>query len=147
MTQEELLIQVAEGKIPYTIANSIDVAAAQQIRPNLAIAFDLTDEMTVHWYLSNKSYNELQAGLLDFMNNAIETGLIDRIEEKYFRHITAFDYVDTQAYLEAVEKILPQYQSLFEKYKGNLDWRLLAAVAYQESHWDLMPPLQLAYVE
>ena len=67
MTQEELLIQVAEGKIPYTIANSIDVAAAQQIRPNLAIAFDLTDEMTVHWYLSNKSYNELQAGLLDFM--------------------------------------------------------------------------------
>ena len=104
LTQEELLIQVAEGKIPYTIANSIDVAAAQQIRPNLAIAFDLTDEMTVHWYLSNKSYNELQAGLLDFMNNAIETGLIDRIEEKYFRHITAFDYVDTQAYLEAVEK-------------------------------------------
>ena len=136
LTQEELLIQVAEGKIPYTIANSIDVAAAQQIRPNLAIAFDLTDEMTVHWYLSNKSYNELQAGLLDFMNNAIETGLIDRIEEKYFRHITAFDYVDTQAYLEAVEKILPQYQPLFEKYKGNLDWRLLAAVAYQESHWD-----------
>ncbi|WP_299306763.1 membrane-bound lytic murein transglycosylase MltF [uncultured Haemophilus sp.] len=136
LTQEELLIQVAEGKIPYTIANSIDVAAAQQIRPNLAIAFDLTDEMTVHWYLSNKSYNELQAGLLDFMNNAIETGLIDRIEEKYFRHITAFDYVDTQAYLEAVEKILPQYQLLFEKYKGNLDWRLLAAVAYQESHWD-----------
>lgn len=136
LTQEELLIQVAEGKIPYTIANSIDVAAAQQIRPNLAIAFDLTDEMTVHWYLSNKSYNELQAGLLDFMNNAIETGLIDRIEEKYFRHITAFDYVDTQAYLESVEKILPQYQPLFEKYKGNLDWRLLAAVAYQESHWD-----------
>ena len=136
LTQEELLIQVAEGKIPYTIANSIDVAAAQQIRPNLAIAFDLTDEMTVHWYLSNKSYNELQAGLLDFMNNAIETGLIDRIEEKYFRHITTFDYVDTQAYLEAVEKILPQYQPLFEKYKGNLDWRLLAAVAYQESHWD-----------
>ena len=136
LTQEELLIQVAEGKIPYTIANSIDVAAAQQIRPNLAIAFDLTDEMTVHWYLSNKSYNEIQAALLDFMNNAIETGLIDRIEEKYFRHITAFDYVDTQAYLESVEKILPQYQPLFEKYKGNLDWRLLAAVAYQESHWD-----------
>ena len=44
--------------------------------------------------------------------------------------------MDTQAYLEAVEKILPQYQPLFEKYKGNLDWRLLAAIAYQESHWD-----------
>ncbi|MBF0751348.1 MULTISPECIES: membrane-bound lytic murein transglycosylase MltF [unclassified Pasteurella] len=135
-TQEELLIQVAEGKIPYTIANSIDVAMVQQIRPNIAIAFDLTDESSVHWYLANNSYNELQAGLLDFMNNALETGLIDRIEEKYFRHIAQFDYVDSRAYLEAIEKILPQYQPLFEKYKGNLDWRLLAAVAYQESHWN-----------
>lgn len=136
LTQEELLIQVAEGKIPYTIANSIDVAAARQIRPDLAIAFDLTDEASVHWYLANNSYNELQASLLDFMNNALETGLIDRIEENYFRHIARFDYVDSRAYLEAIEKILPQYQPLFEKYKGELDWRLLAAVAYQESHWN-----------
>ncbi|BFU61008.1 MULTISPECIES: membrane-bound lytic murein transglycosylase MltF [Rodentibacter] len=135
-TQEELLIQVAEGKIPYTIANSIDVAAVQQIRPNLTIAFDLTDEASVHWYLANNSYSELQAGLLDFMNNALDTGLIDRIEEKYFRHIAQFDYVDSRAYLEAIEKILPQYQPLFEKHKGDLDWRLLAAVAYQESHWN-----------
>ncbi|OOF84018.1 lytic transglycosylase F [Rodentibacter ratti] len=136
LTQEELLIQVAEEKIPYTIANSIDVATTQQIRPNLAIAFDLTDEATVHWYLANNSYNELQASLLDFMNNALETGLIDRIEEKYFRHIAQFDYVDSRAYLDAIEKILPQYQPLFEKYKGSLDWRLLAAMAYQESHWN-----------
>ncbi|OOF60131.1 membrane-bound lytic murein transglycosylase MltF [Rodentibacter myodis] len=136
LTQEELLIQVAEGKIPYTIANSIDVATAQQIRPSLAIAFDLTDEASMHWYLANNSYNELQAALLDFMNNALDSGLIDRIEEKYFRHIAQFDYVDSRAYLEAIEKILPQYQPLFEKHKGELDWRLLAAVAYQESHWN-----------
>ncbi|QIA76977.1 membrane-bound lytic murein transglycosylase MltF [Rodentibacter caecimuris] len=136
LTQEELLIQVAEGKIPYTIANSIDVATTQQIRPNLAIAFDVTDEATVHWYLANNSYNELQAGLLDFMNNALDTGLIDRIEEKYFRHIAQFDYVDSRAYLNAIEKTLPQYQPIFEKYKGTLDWRLLAAMAYQESHWN-----------
>lgn len=136
LTQEELLIQVAEGYIPYTIANSIDVATAQQIRPNLAIAFDLTDEAGVHWYLADNSYNELQASLLDFMSTALDSGLIDRIEEKYFRHIAQFDYVDSRAYLDAVENILPQYQSLFEKYKGELDWRLLAAVAYQESHWN-----------
>ena len=136
VTQEELLLQVAESKIPYTIANSIDVAATQQIRPELAVAFDLSDETGVHWYLANNAYNELQASLLDFMNNALETGLIDRIEEKYFKHLAQFDYVDTKSYLDAIEKVLPQYQPLFEKYQGELDWRLLAAVAYQESHWD-----------
>ena len=70
-TQEELLLQVADGKIDYTIANSIDVSAAQQIRPELAIAFDVSDEVGVHWYLPSNSYNELQAALLDFMNRSI----------------------------------------------------------------------------
>ncbi|MCF0231152.1 MAG: membrane-bound lytic murein transglycosylase MltF, partial [Enterococcus sp.] len=135
-TQESLLLQVAEGKINYTIANSVDVSAIQQIKPEIAVAFDLTDEATVHWYLPNSSYNELQAALLDFMNDAIESGLIARVEEKYFNHFTKFDYVDMRSYTQAIEKTLPKYSALFEKYQGELDWRLLAAVAYQESHWD-----------
>jgi len=135
-TQEELLLQVAEGKIDYTVANSIDVSITQQIKPQLAVAFDVTDESTVHWYLPNNSYSELQAALLDFMNGAIETGLIARIEEKYFNHLGQFDYVDTRSYLTAIETTLPKFAPLFEKYKGELDWRLLAAVAYQESHWN-----------
>ena len=135
-TPESLLLQVAEGTIDYTIANSIDVSAAQQIKPELAVAFDITDEASVHWYLPNSSYNELQAALLDFMNGAIENGLIARIEEKYFNHFRKFDYVDMRSYTQAIEKTLPKYTALFEKYKGELDWRLLAAIAYQESHWD-----------
>lgn len=135
-TPESLLLQVADGKIDYTIANSIDVSAAQQVRPELAVAFDVTDEASVHWYLPNSSYNDLQAALLDFMNSAIENGLIARIEEKYFNHFRKFDYVDMRSYTQAIEKILPKYAPLFEKYQGDLDWRLLAAVAYQESHWD-----------
>ncbi|MCW9698759.1 membrane-bound lytic murein transglycosylase MltF [Avibacterium sp. 20-129] len=135
-SQEELLLQVAEGKLDYTIANSIDISITQQIKPQLAVAFDVTDEATIHWYLANNTYNELQAALLDFMNNAIETGLIARIEEKYFNHLAQFDYVDTRSYLNAIETILPKYADLFDKYKGELDWRLLAAIAYQESHWN-----------
>ncbi|HDR1053112.1 membrane-bound lytic murein transglycosylase MltF [Pasteurella multocida] len=136
LTPEELLIQMADGKIDYVIANSIDVSAVQQIKPNVAVAFDVTDESTVHWYLPSNSYSELQASLLDFMNSAIETGLIARIEEKYFNHLAQFDYVDTRSYLRAIEMVLPKFVPLFEKYKGDLDWRLLAAIAYQESHWN-----------
>ncbi|MGQ0286468.1 membrane-bound lytic murein transglycosylase MltF [Pasteurellaceae bacterium 22721_9_1] len=135
-TQEELLLQLAEGKIDYTIANSIDVSAAKQIKPQLGVAFDVTDESTVHWYLPNSSYSELQAALLDFMNNALESGLIAKIEEKYFNHFSKFDYVDMRSYTNAIETILPKYTALFQKYQGDLNWQLLAAIAYQESHWD-----------
>ena len=136
LTQEELLLQVAEGKIAYTLANSLDISATQQIKPQIAVAFDLTDEMSVHWYLSNNSSNESQPALLDFMNTAIDSGLIANIEEKYFNHFRQFDYVDTKSYLNSIEAILPKFEPLFTKHKGNLDWRLLAAIAYQESHWN-----------
>ena len=135
-TQEELLLHLSEGKIPYVIANSIDIAAIQQIKPELTIAFDITDEANIHWYLPNNAYNDLQAALLNFMNNAQETGLVDNLKEKYLGHISQFDYVDTRSYMNAIENTLPQFSPLFEKYKGELDWRLLAAVAYQESHWN-----------
>ncbi|STO71005.1 transglycosylase [Canicola haemoglobinophilus] len=101
LSQEELLFQVAEGKIDYTIANSIEVSVSQQVKPQIAVAFDVTDEFTVHWYLSNNGYSELQAALLDFMNSSMENGLIARIEEKYFNHLREFDYVDTRSYLKS----------------------------------------------
>ena len=135
-TQEELLLQVADGKIDYTIANSLDISAAQHIKPQIAVAFDLTDEMSLHWYLANNASNELQSALLDFMNGAIDSGLIANIEEKYFSHFRDFDYVDAKSYLNAIETILPKFEPLFTKHKGDLDWRLLAAIAYQESHWN-----------
>lgn len=135
-TQEELLLQVADGVIPYTVALSIDVSAAQHIKPDVAVGFDLTDEFPVVWYLPNSAYSELQAAVLEFMHQANDSGLIDRIEEKYFNHLTRFDYVDTQSYLKAIENVLPKYQPLFEKYRGSLEWQMLAAIAYQESHWD-----------
>ncbi|MDH2925302.1 membrane-bound lytic murein transglycosylase F [Nicoletella semolina] len=135
-TQEELLFKVADGTIPYTVAVSVDVSAAQHIKPDIAIGFDLTDEVPVVWYLPNNGYSELQGAVLAFMNQVHETGLLARIEEKYFNHLNRFDYVDTQTFLRSIESTLPQYQSLFEKYQGNLDWLMLAAIAYQESHWD-----------
>lgn len=135
-TQEELLIQVAEGKIPYTVAVSVDISAAQHIKPDIAVGFDLTDEAPVVWYLQNSAYSELQAAVLEFMNQANENGTISRIEEKYFNHLARFDYVDTASYLRAIETVLPKYQPLFEKYRGDFDWQMLAAIAYQESHWD-----------
>lgn len=135
-TQEELMFQVAEGKIPYTVAVSVDVSAAQHIKPNIAIGFDLTDEKPMVWYLPNNTYSELQAHVLEFMNYANENGIVSRLEEKYFSHLSSFDFVDSKSYLNAIEKVLPKYQTLFEKYKGDLEWQMLAAIAYQESHWN-----------
>jgi membrane-bound lytic murein transglycosylase F len=72
----------------------------------------------------------------NFFNQLNEDGTLEKLEEKYFGHVGSFDYVDTKTFLNAIDTKLPLLRPLFEKYAGTLDWRLLAAIAYQESHWD-----------
>lgn len=38
--------------------------------------------------------------------------------------------------LTLFDATLPALQPLFERYARDIDWKLLAAISYQESHWD-----------
>ncbi len=131
-----LLQQVVEGNISWTISDSIAIGIFQRIHPQLAVALDVTDEQPVSWLMAKDGDDSLSAVMLDFFSQTNEDGTLARLEEKYLGHVGEFDYVDTRTFLSAVDNTLPDLQPLFEKYATDFDWRLLAAIAYQESHWD-----------
>lgn len=131
-----LLRQVLNGEITYTIADSIAISIFQRIHPQLAVALDVTEEQPVTWFSSRDDDDSLCAALLDFFSGISGDGTLARLEEKYLGHVGAFDYVDTRSFLRAIDNVLPEIQPLFEKYAHNIDWRLLAAISYQESHWN-----------
>lgn len=138
---KSLLEQVAEGKLDYTLADSMTIALMQRIHPQLAVAFDVTDEEPVTWYIKRghtpqHSDDSLFAAMLEFYQRVQEEGTLVRLEEKYLGHVGSFDYMDTRTFLSAIDKILPVFRPLFEKHADTIDWKLLAAIAYQESHWD-----------
>lgn len=136
LTQEEQLLLLVKGDVKYTIASSIDISSIRQIKPKVDIAFNLGKETSLHWYFPKENSNELQALNLEFMNKAQESGEVARLEEKYLSFLNTFDYVDIKSFIAAIQNTLPKYESTFKENKGNIDWRLLAAVAYQESHWN-----------
>ncbi|MDX5631063.1 MULTISPECIES: membrane-bound lytic murein transglycosylase MltF [unclassified Brenneria] len=136
LTSLELLKQVADGKLDYTLGDSITIGLMQRIHPQLAVAFDLSDEEPVTWYMRRSHDDSLSAALLDFFSRIVEDGTLARLEEKYLGHVGEFDYVDTTTFLSAIDEILPDIQPLFEKHATDIDWRLLAAISYQESHWN-----------
>ncbi len=140
-TQEEsdsddLLQQLGRGEIDYTLADASSIALAQRVMPDIAVALSLKDNEAYTWFLNKNQDDGLQALLIEFFDTMRTNGQLAQLEEKYFGHIEKFDYVDTRAFIRALDSKLPKWQSLFQRHAREFDWRLLAALSYQESHWD-----------
>lgn len=135
--QASLLQKVAEKEIPFAIVDSTTLAQNQLYYPSLAEAFTIKEKQPVTW-LSRKAQDDtLYAAIIEFMGEEYQSGTIAKIEEKYFGHINEFDYVDTRIFLKRIKSRLPKYQPLFEKYATDqVPALLLAALSYQESHWE-----------
>ncbi|PMO64211.1 lytic transglycosylase F [Vibrio breoganii] len=132
----DLLKQVSQGERLFTVADSIELSITQRIYPNIALAFELTEDQPTSWFLRRGADESLYALVLEFFGDIQQNGPLQLIEEKYFGHIEDFDYVDTRAFVRALDSKLPKWEPLFQKYAGEFDWRLIAALAYQESHWN-----------
>ncbi|MGJ8679256.1 membrane-bound lytic murein transglycosylase MltF [Paraglaciecola sp.] len=132
---EELLEMVLAEELDYTIADSNVLALMRRRHPELAIGFSLSPEQDIAWAVNKKQDDSLLAALIEYFGIIQSNGTLAALEDKYFGHVRNFNYVDTREFIKAVRDVLPTYQKWFKQYKGDLDWRLLAAMSYQESHW------------
>ena len=124
--------------IDYTIADSNEVAANQIQFPELRVAFNISEPQSFAWAMPFADDGTLYNEMAIFFEQLDESGDLERLKEKYYGHIRHFDYLDTRAIDRRILTHLPKYQALFEQAgeKFNIDWHLLAAMSYQESHWD-----------
>lgn len=134
---EQLLGQVWERKIDCTIADSNIVAINRRYFPELVVAFDLTEPQPLTWLLAPHA-SVLQIELVDWLDDMKSSGELDRLLDKYYGFVEVFDYVDTRTFIRRIEQRLPKYELLFRGVaeRHEMDWTLLAAQAYQESHWN-----------
>lgn len=132
----DLLKQVSDGELMFTMADSVEVSLSQRIYPDIATAFELTEDQPISWFMRRSQDESLYAMMIEFFGDLKQSGSLAALEEKYIGHIGTFDYVDTRAFIRALDKRLPKWTPLFQKYSEEFDWRLIAALAYQESHWN-----------
>ncbi len=133
---EELLQMVSTGELDYTISDSNILNIVRRRYPNLGIGFSVTDTLQVGWVLDESSDDSLRAALIEFFGSMQLSGQLSALEDRYFGHVRTFDFVDTRAFVRAVNNKLPKYKDMFIAHAGEIDWRLIAAIGYQESHWD-----------
>ena len=133
---EELLIKVLEEEIDYTVIDSNSLALSRRYYPEISIGFTIKQEEKLAWLVSKHSDTSILASLVEFFGQVHHDGTLLALDDRYYGHIEQFDYVDTRMFIKAIKDKLPKYQPIFEKYGQDVDWKLLAAISYQESHWD-----------
>ncbi|WP_237416608.1 MULTISPECIES: membrane-bound lytic murein transglycosylase MltF [Halomonadaceae] len=136
-TTEVLLSQVAEQQFDCTVADSNIVQLTRRHWPHLEVAMNLTQGQNLGWYLPAGA-DELAGSAREWMNSRAGDEAITAMENKYYSYIGEFDFVDLRALNRRIEKRLPQYREYFiqAEEKTGMPAELLAALAYQESHWD-----------
>lgn len=124
--------------IDYTVVDSNEMAASHSLYPELRVAFDVSDPQPLAWGMRRSDDMSLQVAVNTFFEVIENSGYLDQLIEKYFGHIRRFDYVDSRAIHRRIQTHLPQYESILKAaaLAYDYDWRLLAAIAYQESHWN-----------
>jgi membrane-bound lytic murein transglycosylase F len=134
---EALIGRVARGEIDFAVVNSNDFSLLRHYYPEAKVAFGLGAANPVAWALP-KHAPELRESIAAYFAEIESTGELKEILDRYYYASRDFDFVGSRAFVRHLNARLPDYQNLFVQaaLETGVDWRLLAAISYQESHWN-----------
>jgi len=136
VTIDELLEQVWRKEIDCTIANSHVINIKRRLYPELQVGFTLRENLALAWTLSPE-WEFLSEAIDAWLDTIERDGTLLILKDRHFAE-QKFDYVDMRSFIRRIKsrmpKLLPMFEEAAEKY--DMPWTLLAAQAYQESHWN-----------
>ncbi len=133
----ELFTLIEMQELEQAIVDERDFKLQQTIFPNLRFTPLDTELRPINILFNNSEDGTLKQRIDSTLTLFEDSGLLGQMHDRYFGQALEFDYVDNLTFETHLQARLPTYESIFQEYASlnGLDWRLLAAVAYQESHW------------
>jgi len=135
---EDLLIAVAEGDQDATLVDSNIFRINRQFYPRVRTGFTLPDKQPHAWAFQSGDDDSLVQKARSFFRLTRENGTLALILGRYENKNQELDRVGMFQFMKQVRERLPPLIPMFRDVAEahDLDWRLLAAMGYQESHWD-----------
>ena len=136
-SSDALIAQVSEGTLAYAVVPSSDASAARNIHLDFDVAFAAGPRRDFAWAVA-PGERALRAALDAFIARLRKDGTLARLAERYQAAPDQVERVDAGVFQDRIRQMLPQWRRTFveAQAKSGVEWRLLAAVAYQESQWD-----------
>ena len=132
-----LISQVSDGTIGYAIVGSLATSLARNIYLDFDVAFPAGGTREVAWAVPSR-FGDLRQELDRFLARLRRDGTLARLADRYLPDPRQIQRVDASVLQDRIRTMLPPYLPLFHEAqeKSGIEWRLLAAIAYQESQWD-----------
>ncbi len=136
----ELMELVHNNQADYAIVDSLAYKINRGIYPKARTAFQISDPQPVAWAFPGYGDGSLIAAANKFLQQQKSSGQMERLKQRFFGHADAFSVAGSQLFIRRVETRLPKYEEMFREVAEifSIDWHLLAAIAYQESHWNAL---------
>ncbi|HEV2285052.1 MAG TPA: membrane-bound lytic murein transglycosylase MltF [Steroidobacteraceae bacterium] len=128
---------VDSGNADYAISDAREFSFARHLYPNVLVGFALPDTRPVQWIV-RKGAPALLESVDQFFGSLAQSGELSQLVQEASGDTRRFEYEESREFQTHVAERLPHYRAWFEEAAAQvgLDWRLLAAVGYQESKWD-----------
>ena len=136
-SHDALVAQVSDGSRDYAIVPSNVAALSRNVYLGFDVAFAVDGRRELAWVVppgEETLRDEINTWFAEIRRN----GTLDRLIERHFGHANEVGRIDAGILQERIRSVLPQFRQAFEtaQQATGIEWRLLAAVAYQESQWD-----------
>ena len=134
----DLLEQVAKDKLDCALVESTRYTLARRFFPQLEVAFNVGKPVDYAWLVSTVDKKRILEAAVPFFERIRKDGTLKRLIDRYYGHALRFSAIDAGAFLEQIATQLPKLKPHFQDAErvSGVDWRLIAAIGYQESHWD-----------
>ena len=136
---DELLYRLSRREFEYTVADSNEFAIGRSFHPDIAIALDINQGKSLAWLVSKQDAS-LLSRVTSFFSVMESGGRLRQLLANYYDNSQRYTTPALKAreFIDNVRARLPLYEDWFKETATSLgmDWRLLAAIGYQESKWD-----------
>ncbi|WP_148253473.1 membrane-bound lytic murein transglycosylase MltF [Aidingimonas lacisalsi] len=134
----DLLGFIEEGRFDAAVIHAHDFKYNRLFFPGVEDGFTLGEPLSMSWAFPADQGLGLQQAANRFLSQLKNDGILDELISRHFGHDDYLEYVGARRFIRHVRELLPKFSDLFREAarETGFDWKLLAALGYQESHWD-----------
>lgn len=135
---DDIMYNLNSGLIAYTIVTRSSYLFYKKYYPNLKVVKNL-DEINLIWKFRYDD-GSIKRDVRRYLSSEKSKNFLQDLKSKYYSNdtITSHIFSGSRIFISDMTSRMTKYEPLFKlnSQKYNIDWKLLAAISYQESKWN-----------